>query len=363
MASDAEVENFAQVAGGISGTVAGFDVLAGNERLMRDAGVDVAALAPRARKMAGSAQTPLFVAANGRALGVVAAADAIKPQSAAAIARLRAEGVRCVLLTGDQEATANVVAAAVGVDEVIAGVLPSEKEAHVRALQDQGLRVAMVGDGINDAPALARADVGIAIGAGTDVAIASADVVLMRSDPVDVARAMELSRATLRNIRQNLFWALFYNAVCIPVAAGALAGVGVTLNPMIGAAAMGFSSVFVVTNALRLRAWRPAPDRDDNPASATAPAPAAPTPSATSAAPAASDQKETDMTEKKLNVEGMMCEHCVAHVREALEAVRGVENVRVSLDEKSATVDAGLLVRDDDLVAAVEAAGYKAELA
>ncbi len=364
VASDAEVENFAQVAGGgISGTVAGFDVLAGNERLMRDTGVDVAALAPRARQMAASAQTPLFVAANGRALGVVASADAIKPQSAAAIARLRSEGVRCVLLTGDQEATANVVAAAVGVDEVIAGVLPSEKEAHVRALQDQGLRVAMVGDGINDAPALARADVGIAIGAGTDVAIASADVVLMRSDPADVARAMELSRATLRNIRQNLFWALFYNAVCIPVAAGALAGAGVTLNPMIGAAAMGFSSVFVVTNALRLRTWRPAPDRNDNPAAAPAPAPAAPTPSATSAAPAASDQKETDMTEKKLNVEGMMCEHCVAHVREALEAVRGVENVRVSLDEKSATVDAGLLVKDDDLVAAVEAAGYKAKLA
>ena len=364
VASDAEVENFTQVAGGgISGTVAGFDVLAGNERLMCDAGVDVAALAPRACQMAEAAQTPLFVAANGRALGVVAAADAVKPQSESAVARLRSEGVRCVLLTGDQEATAKVVAAAVGVDEVIAGVLPSEKEAHVRALQDQGLRVAMVGDGINDAPALARADVGIAIGAGTDVAIASADVVLMRSDPTDVARAMELSRATLRNIRQNLFWALFYNAICIPVAAGALAGAGVTLNPMIGAAAMGFSSVFVVTNALRLRAWRPAPDRAPAPAPAASTAQAAPTTSATSAAPAASDQKETDMTEKKLNVEGMMCEHCVAHVREALEGVRGVENVRVSLDEKSATVDAGLLVKDDDLVAAVEAAGYKAELA
>ena len=169
------------------------------------------------------------------------------------------------MLTGDQEATAAAVARQVGVDEVIAGVLPDQKEQKVRELQEAGEKVAMVGDGINDAPALARADVGIAIGAGTDVAISSADVVLMRSDLSDVPTAIELSRATMRNIRQNLFWALFYNAICIPVAMGALSPWGITLNPMIGAAAMGFSSVFVVTNALRLRTWKPS-NKDEKPA-------------------------------------------------------------------------------------------------
>jgi Cu2+-exporting ATPase len=174
-------------------------------------------------------------------------------------------GVRTVMLTGDQEATARAVAEQVGVDEVIAGVLPDEKEHKVHELQGSDVKVAMVGDGINDAPALARADVGIAIGAGTDIAISSADVVLMRSDLADVATAIELSRATMRNIRQNLFWALFYNAICIPVAAGVLAPWGISLNPMIGAAAMGFSSVFVVTNALRLRLWKPCSPGDTPP--------------------------------------------------------------------------------------------------
>ena len=257
------------------------------------------------------------------------------------------------MLTGDQERTARVVASAVGVDEVVSGVLPGQKEQKVRSLQQDGVLVAMVGDGINDAPALARADVGIAIGAGTDVAISSADIVLMHSDLQDVPTAIELSRATMRTIRQNLFWALFYNAICIPVAMGVLSPFGVTLNPMIGAAAMGFSSVFVVSNALRLRTWKPAVAGDAVGQAGTA------------AVLVASDEAEgeDEMKEKKLNVEGMMCEHCVAHVTKALEGVKGVKNVRVSLEEGTAVVDAGLLVSDKALVSAVEEAGYKAQMA
>lgn len=255
---DVPVEDFEQIpGGGLVGGVDGRVTLVGNARLMEMGDVDASELRERAAELAGKGRTALYVAEDGRLLGLVAVADPIKATSAAAIARLQAMGVRTVMLTGDDERTAHAVAVQVGVDEVIAGVLPDEKEQKVRELQAGGQKVAMVGDGINDAPALARADVGIAIGAGTDIAISSADVVLMRSDLADVPTAIELSRATMRNIRQNLFWALFYNAICIPVAAGALAPWGISLNPMIGAAAMGFSSVFVVTNALRLRRWEP----------------------------------------------------------------------------------------------------------
>ena len=260
-------------------------------------------------------------------------------------------GVRTLLLTGDQRLTAEAVAREVGVDEVVAGVLPDQKELKVRELQRAGRRVAMVGDGINDAPALARADVGIAIGAGTDVAIDSADVVLMRSDPADVATAIELSRATMRNVKQNLFWALFYNAVCIPVAAGVLSPVGITLNPMIGAAAMGFSSVFVVGNALRLRTWKPrgvvASDKKCK----------------TVSEGADNKEKGTMTMEKKLKVEGMMCQHCVKHVTEALAAVEGVEKVDVSLEEGTAVVRCAEGVTDDALLAAVRGADYACEMA
>ncbi len=259
----------------------------------------------------------------------------------------------------------------VGVDEVVAGVLPSQKEQKVRELQGQGHKVAMVGDGINDAPALARADVGIAIGAGTDVAISSADVVLMHSDPADVATAIELSHATMRDIRQNLFWALFYNAICIPVAMGVLSPLGVTLNPMVGAAAMGFSSVFVVSNALRLFAWKPSQASEDNVApvdTKVIPAVAEHDPAATAevrnaaAAGATTNERSTAM-EKKLNVEGMMCEHCVAHVTKALEGVPGVSSVKVSLADKDAVVEAAPEVTDEALVAAVKDAGYEATVA
>lgn len=255
---DAKVEGFGQVEGaGLVAIVDDGEALAGNVRLMAEGGVDIAGLEATAARFADQAKTPLFFAAGGRALGLIAVADPVKATSASALARLKHLGMHTVMLTGDAERTAHAVASEIGVDEVVAGVLPNQKEEKIRAVQAAGNKVAMIGDGINDAPALARADVGIAIGAGTDIAIESADIVLMRSDLSDAAHAIELSRATMRTIRQNLFWALFYNVICIPVAAGVLAPLGITLNPMIGAAAMGFSSVFVVTNALRLRLWKP----------------------------------------------------------------------------------------------------------
>ena len=251
------VKEFRQVSGGIACTTEGEEAFAGNTRLMAEAGVDVSALTQAADAFAAQGKTPLYFAWGGTALGIIAVADTVKETSAAAIAEMRAMGLRTVMLTGDNARTAEAIRAAVGVDEVVAGVLPEGKEAEIRRLKEAGHKVAMVGDGINDAPALARADVGIAIGAGTDVAIESADMVLMRSDLLDVPAAIKLSKSTMRNIKQNLFWALFYNMICIPVAAGALSGLGVTLTPDFAAAAMSLSSICVVSNALRLRAWRP----------------------------------------------------------------------------------------------------------
>ncbi len=251
------VREWRQVPGeGLACQTEGQDALAGNARMMENAGIALGTLAGRADELAAQGKTPLFFAWGGQLVGLIALADTVKPTSAAAIAELRAMGIRTVMLTGDNERTAAAIQAQVGVDEVVAGVLPQGKEAEVRRLQAQG-KVAMVGDGVNDAPALARADIGIAIGAGTDVAIESADMVLMRSDLLDVASAIKLSRSTLRNIKQNLFWALFYNVICIPVAAGALTPLGVTLTPDFAAAAMSCSSICVVSNALRLRAWKP----------------------------------------------------------------------------------------------------------
>ncbi|WP_455137748.1 heavy metal translocating P-type ATPase [Thermophilibacter sp.] len=365
--ADARVEKFQQVAGGgLVAAVDGREALAGNARLMAAHGVELGELADEAARLSDEGKTALFFSAGGRALGMICVADPVKPTAAAAIARLRSMGARTVLLTGDQERSAAAVARQVGVDEVIAGVLPAQKEERVRALQQAGHRVAMVGDGINDAPALARADVGIAIGAGTDVAISSADMVLMHSDPADVATAMELSRATMRNIKQNLFWALFYNAICIPVAAGVFSAWGVNLNPMIGAAAMGFSSVFVVSNALRLRTWKPR-ERAAEAAPASELAVTAERVEAPAGDPApvtvsATKREEPTMT-KKLNVTGMMCQNCVKHVTKALEGVEGVSNVAVSLDDGTATCDVTDAVSDDALVAAVADAGYEAKVA
>lgn len=399
------VDEFEQVeGGGLVASVDGHVVLAGNRRLMEEQEVDLSQFVGEADRLADEGKTPLFFASDFKPLGMVAVADPIKRTSAEAVARLHQMGVKTILLTGDQRRTAVAVARQVGVDEVVAGVLPQQKEQKIRELQAGNYKVAMVGDGINDAPALARADIGIAIGAGTDVAISSADIVLMHSDPADVATSIELSHATLRKIKMGLFWALFYNALCIPIAAGALTAWGVTINPMIAAAAMGFSSVFVVSNALLLRTWRPRPvdvshvrtpelkisDIDglaDMPAaveSAASSAGTVPTAGAVTATVSAAFQDnhsqdncsgteannsgtaaegEEEMAHKQLKVEGMMCDHCVAHVTEALEGVKGVKNVKVSLTDGTADLDAGLLVKNDALVKAVEDAGYKATVA
>ena len=367
---NAELTDFMQVAGGgLTATLAGLKIAAGNRRLMEQEGVDLGGLEASANTLASDAKTPLFFARDGKLVGIIAVADTIKPTSAKTILKLRAMGIQSIMLTGDQKTTAAVIGKKLNVDRVISDVLPSEKELQIRRLQESGENVIMVGDGINDAPALARAHIGIAIGAGTDVAISSADIVLMKSDPTDVAGAIELSKATLRNIKQNLFWALFYNAICIPVAMGFLAPLGVTLNPMIGAAAMGFSSVFVVTNALRLRTWKPKEidvshvgsvetqvqsgfDAQSKPVCTTA------TPVIVSA-----PKERKECMEKKLNVEGMSCQHCVAHVTQALEAVEGVSRVEVSLEDASAIVEFDGAVSDEALIAAVKNAGYEASIA
>ena len=259
--------------GGIQATLSGEAVLAGNAGYLAQNGVSLAAMEADAHRLAEDGKTPLFFAESGRLLGCVAVADVVKPDSAKAIAALRRMGRRVVLLTGDNQRTANAIARQIGVDQVIAQVLPQDKAKCVAQLQQQGQRVAMVGDGVNDAPALAQADVGLAIGAGTDIAIESADVVLMKSSLLDIPAAMDLSRAVLRNIKQNLFWAFFYNSIGIPVAAGVLyPALHLTLNPMLAAAAMSLSSVCVVSNALRLRGWKP-PVFPDQPVP-TAPLPA-----------------------------------------------------------------------------------------
>ena len=357
---------FEQVAGGgVRANVGGVCALAGNARLMEQAGVDASAFEPRAREFADEGKTPLFFACGGKVCGLVAVADTVKPSSAAALEELRAMGLRTVMLTGDNERTAQAIQRLVGADEVIAGVLPEDKEREIRRLSAQG-RVAMVGDGINDAPALARADVGIAIGAGTDIAIDSADVVLMRSDVLDVPAAIQLSRSTLRNIKQNLFWALIYNAVCIPVAAGVFSFAGFTLNPMIAAAAMSCSSVCVVSNALRLRSWKPR--FSSNAAQQIAAKQCDIEEEATDATASEQDIQAIDagapadkeiIMEKKLTVEGMMCPKCVAHVKKALEDVEGVSEAVVDLDAGTAVAKLADAVDDTVLVNAVVEAGYE----
>lgn len=361
--SSLDVQEFSQVAGGgLTAKVDEKHLVAGNARLMEQEGISTQELTSQAQQLAEQAKTPLYFALEGQLIGVIAVADKVKQTSASTIARLRAMGVKSVMLTGDQATTANVIGKELGVDQVISDVLPSQKESYIRQFQDAGENVVMVGDGINDAPALARANVGIAIGAGTDVAIESADIVLMKSDPADVATSIELSRATMTNIKENLFWALFYNSICIPVAMGLLYPFGFSLNPMIAAAAMGFSSVFVVCNALRLRTWKP-----KNASSVTRQDVHDTKPvigvQSKSTNDASASQKEESYMEKKLNVEGMTCQHCVAHITQALEAVEGVSKATVSLDEKSAVVELSSDVADSALVDAVAQAGYEATIA
>lgn len=334
--------------GGIQATLSGEAVLAGNAGYLAQNGVSLAAMEADAHRLAEDGKTPLFFAESGRLLGCVAVADVVKPDSAKAIAALRRMGRRVVLLTGDNQRTANAIARQIGVDQVIAQVLPQDKAKCVAQLQQQGQRVAMVGDGVNDAPALAQADVGLAIGAGTDIAIESADVVLMKSSLLDIPAAMDLSRAVLRNIKQNLFWAFFYNSIGIPVAAGVLyPALHLTLNPMLAAAAMSLSSVCVVSNALRLRGWKP-PVFPDHPA------PTAPLPES---AVFQSQGKEENTVNKTIHIDGMMCTHCTGRVEKALNDLPGVE-ATVDLDSKSAAVTCTPDVSDDTLRQAVEDAGY-----
>ena len=343
------VSDFAAVAGGgVQAVQDGKTLYAGNDRYMESIGADTAALRAAAEMLAAAGKTPLYFAEDRQLLGVIAVADVVKPDSAAAIAALRRSGCEVVLLTGDNQRTAEAIARQVGVDRVIAQVLPQDKARCIEDLQKAGRLVAMVGDGVNDAPALVTADVGLAIGAGTDVAIESADVVLMRSSLMDIVDAAALSRATLRNIRQNLFWAFFYNSIGIPVAAGVLyPALGITLNPMIAAAAMSLSSVCVVSNALRLRGWKgSAPVRRGEAPANTQSEPAA---------PAAQHNEEEPTMKKTLSIEGMMCAHCAAHVEKALNALPGV-TAAVDLAGSSAVVTGD--VSDEALKKAVADAGY-----
>lgn len=334
--------------GGIQATLTGEAVLAGNAGYLAQNGVSLAAMEADAHRLAEDGKTPLFFAESGHLLGCIAVADVVKPDSAKAIAALRRMGRRVVLLTGDNQRTANAIARQIGVDQVIAQVLPQDKAKCVAQLQQQGQQVAMVGDGVNDAPALAQADVGLAIGAGTDIAIESADVVLMKSSLLDIPAAMDLSRAVLRNIKQNLFWAFFYNSIGIPVAAGVLyPALHLTLNPMLAAAAMSLSSVCVVSNALRLRGWKPPVFPDQ-------PAPTAPLPES---AVFQSQGKEENTVNKTIHIDGMMCTHCTGRVEKALNDLPGVE-ATVDLDSKSAAVTCTPDVSDDTLRQAVEDAGY-----
>lgn len=337
-----EVADFQAVHGkGVTGILQGLPFLAGNGAMMAEAGVDLSPVAQHTRELTQKGHTPLYFAQGNTLVGVIGVADTVKPTSAQAVAELHKLGLEVVMLTGDHPATAQSIAQDVGISQVIAQVLPTEKERHVAALQTQGHRVAMVGDGINDAPALARAEVGIAIGAGSDIALDSADLVLMKSDLLDAVTAVRLSRSTLRNIKENLFWAFCYNAICIPVAAGVFFPLfHLQLSPMLASAAMSLSSVCVVTNALRLRRFRPT--KSDIPA-------------ACHSACCTLKGEEATMTQT-IHIQGMMCPHCVNHVTQALNAIPGV-SAQVDLERGTATVTGD--VSAETLKAAVEGAGYQ----
>ena len=353
-----EVSDFSALPGnGLSARLDGAEIFGGNAALIETKVVVPAVLKEKAAALAKEGKTPLYFGGAGRLLGVVAVADTIKEDSPRAIRELQNMGIRVVMLTGDNQRTADAIGKQAGVDEVIAGVLPDGKEAVIRQLQASG-KVAMVGDGINDAPALTRADTGIAIGAGTDVAIDAADVVLMNSKLSDVPAAIRLSRATLRNIHENLFWAFLYNTIGIPLAAGVFIPFGLTLNPMFGAAAMSLSSFCVVSNALRLNLFDLHSTKHDHKAKNAVSLPAAPV------QPAVEDHttsnvKEDNVMKKTLHVEGMMCGHCEARVKKALEALPEVSEAVVSHEAGTAIVTLSADVSDETLKKAVEDQDYK----
>ena len=357
-----DVTDFAALPGnGLSARLDGMEIYGGNAEFIATKASVPAELQAEAARLAAEGKTPLFFGGAGRLMGVIAVADTLKEDSPRAIRELQNMGIRVVMLTGDNQRTADAIGRQAGVDEVIAGVLPDGKEAVIRRLQENG-KVAMVGDGINDAPALTRADTGIAIGAGTDVAIDAADVVLMNSRLSDVPAAIRLSRATLRNIHENLFWAFIYNIIGIPLAAGVFIPFGLTLNPMFGAAAMSLSSFCVVSNALRLNLFDlHSTKHDRKPKSAALPAaPVQPAAAENTAEPVSTPVvKEDNAMKKTLHVEGMMCCHCEARVKKALEALPAVDEAVVSHEAGTAIVTLNAEVSDADLKKAVEDQDYK----
>ena len=335
-----EIEDFIALPGnGLCAKIDNNEIIGGNLKFIEGKASVSAEIKSKANKLAEDGKTPMLFAKSGKTIGIIAVADTIKDDSREAIKQLKNMGIRVVMLTGDNEKTAKAIGKLSGVDEVIAGVLPSGKESAIRRLMEEG-RVAMVGDGINDAPALTRADIGIAIGAGTDIAIDAADIVLMKSRLTDVAAAIRLSRATLTNIHQNLFWAFLYNTLGIPLAAGLFIPVfGWEMNPMFGAAAMSLSSFCVVSNALRLNLFKIHSDKKDKKIKAKT--------------------KEKKAMTKTMKIEGMMCPHCEARVKKTLEEIAGVESADVSHETDTAVVTLGADVADDILKNAIEEQGYK----
>ena len=339
-----EVADFQALPGnGLTARLDGKALCGGNDTFIGTTAPVSAEMKAQAAALAEAGKTPLWFSYDGRLLGVVAVADVIKEDSPQAVRELQNMGIRVVMITGDNERTAKAIGAQAGVDQVIAGVLPDGKEREIRKLKTEG-KVAMVGDGINDAPALTRADIGVAIGAGTDVAIDAADVVLMKSRLSDVPAAIRLSRATLRNIHEDLFWAFFYNAIGIPLAAGVFIPLGLTLNPMFGAAAMSLSSFCVVSNALRLNLFKLRDARHDHKHVKHS---------------KKHEEKEKNEMEKTLKITGMMCGHCEARVKKALEAVEGVAEAKVSHESGTAVVTLNVPVEDAVLKKAVEDQDYK----
>lgn len=347
---------------GVEAEADGHVYAAGNDKLMAEKGIDLTPYEAHLASLADDGCTPLIFAEDDRVIGILAAADVEKATSREAIARFRAMGIDVVMLTGDNARTAEAIRRRMDIPKVIAGVLPENKAEHIKKLQAEGHRVAMIGDGINDAPALAQADLGMAIGAGTDVAIESADAVLMKSDLLDAVSAIRLSKAVLKNIKENLFWALIYNVTCIPLAAGILyPAFGIKLSPVIGAAAMSLSSVCVVMNALRLRFFKP-----DHGAEISAEQTAAAVSSdrkdheaADSAAAQPVQEKEAIRMEKTLKIEGMMCAHCQKHVHDALAKMDGVTDVTVDLEGGKADVKATHDIPEADFRKVIEDAGYE----
>jgi Cu+-exporting ATPase len=341
------VDEFTAISGrGIIARIQGETYLAGNLALMDDKEIDCTELKDVSDKLAENGKTPLYFADNKKLLGLIAVADIVKKTSREAIEAFKAMNIDVVMLTGDNKKTAEAIRRQLNINRVVSEVLPQDKENEIRTIQEAGKKVAMIGDGINDAPALARADVGIAIGAGTDIAIESADIVLMKSDLLDAVTAIQLSKAVIRNIKENLFWAFFYNTIGIPLAAGVFFSVlGWKLNPMFGAAAMSMSSVCVVSNALRLKFFKPKGVKIDDQNNKNN---------------EVEDEEENDKMKKVISVNGMNCGHCQAKVEGALNAVDGVSAAKVDLKKKTATVTLESEVNDDVLMNAVNQAGFEA---